>query len=190
MCEEKPIPSLQSMEKTRDTRYLKNYTLNYLNSAGKEKLYEIVSCTDIASVEEIGATATGVVIVGYKDDKLLLCKEFRLGINDFVYNLPAGRFDEGEDVEDCAKRELFEETGMHITKIVDVLPPSYVAPDMSDASSWVVIAKVDGSFEDARWQPNEWIQAAFYSKEEVKRMIREEKFSARAQIIAWNFVRN
>lgn len=183
-----PIPELQSMEKTRDTRYLKNYTLNYINSAGKEKIYEIVSCQDIPSMEEIGATATGVIIVGYKEDKLLLCKEFRLGINDFVYNMPAGRFDAlEEDVETCARRELFEETGHHITEIIEILPPAYAAPDISDASAWLVVCKVDGSFDDAVMEPNEWIKADLFTKEQLKEMLKTEKFSGRAQTFAWFF---
>ena len=74
----KQIPVLNSMEKTRDTRFLKNYTLNYTNTEGGEKIYETVSNFDYDSPEQLGEKAAGVVIIGTKGDKLLLCKEFRM----------------------------------------------------------------------------------------------------------------
>ena len=40
------IPVLTSMKKTRDTPFLKNYTLHYINSEGGEKVYETVSNFD------------------------------------------------------------------------------------------------------------------------------------------------
>ena len=86
----KKIPKLNSMEKTRNTRFLKNYTLNYTNSEGGEKIYEMVSNFDYDGPEELGERAAGVVIVGWKKDRILLCREFRMGVNHFVYNLPAG----------------------------------------------------------------------------------------------------
>ena len=41
MCEKK-VPVLNSMIKNRNTRFLKSYTLNYTNTEGNEKLYEMV----------------------------------------------------------------------------------------------------------------------------------------------------
>ena len=182
----KKVPILNSMEKTRNTRFLKNYTLNYTNTAGKEKIYETVSNFDLESPKELGENVSGVVIIGWKGEKLLLCREFRMGVNHFVYNMPAGHIDEGEDVEACARRELYEETGLSIVKIIEVLSPSYASPDLSDSSAWVVFAEVDGEIADYS-EADEWIQAGFYSPEEVKKLLREERFSGRAQIAAYAF---
>ncbi len=186
MKKKKMIPVLQAMEKSRDTQYLKNYTLNYSNTVGEEKIYEIVSNHDYVDSREIGKRASGVAIVGYHEDKILLCKEFRMGVNDFIYNLPAGHFEEGEDPVECARRELYEETGLHITRLIDLLPPSFASPDISDSAAWLLMAEVDGKFAD-HTEANEWIQAGFYEREEVKKMIQEDRFSGRAQIAAWFF---
>lgn len=182
----KRIPVLNSMEKTRDTRYLKNYTLNYTNKEGGEKIYETVSNFDYNYPEELGERPSGVVVVGYFGEKLLLCREFRMGVNHFVYNLPAGHMDEGEDVELCARRELYEETGLAITRIIKVLPPSYGAPDLSDSSAWVVFADVEGEISD-HTEADEWIQPDFYNREEVSALLMEERFSGRAQMAAYFF---
>ena len=184
------IPVLHSMEKTRDTRFLKNYTLHYTNSEGGEKIYETVSNFDYDSPEQLGERATGVVIVGWQDSRLLLCREFRMGVNHFVYNMPAGRMEEGETVEQCAGRELFEETGLSVTRIHRILPPSYAAPDLSDSSAWLVFAEVEGTLPEGvseHTEADEWIRPGFFSREEVAQMLREERFSGRAQMAAYFF---
>ncbi len=186
MKKKKLIPVLQNMEKSRDTHYLKNYTLNYSNTIGEEKIYEIVSSFDYKDADEIGKKAAGVAIVGYRDDKILLCKEFRMGVNDFIYNLPAGHLEDGEDALECARRELYEETGLAITEIIDILPPSFASPDISDSAAWLVMAEVDGEFSD-HTDANEWIKPGFYGREEVRKMIEKDRFSGRAQIAAWFF---
>ena len=53
MCEKK-VPVLNSMIKNRNTRFLKSYTLNYTNTEGNEKLYEMVSNFDYEKPEETG----------------------------------------------------------------------------------------------------------------------------------------
>ena len=98
---------LNFMTKNRDTRFLKSYTLNYTNTEGNEKLYEMVSNFDYEKPEEIGQKASGVVIVGFCGEKLLLLREFRMGVNQFIYNMPAGHLEEGESPEDCLVREVW-----------------------------------------------------------------------------------
>ena len=178
MCEKK-VPVLNFMIKNRDTRFLKSYTLNYTNTEGNEKLYE--------KPEEIGQNASGVVIVGFRGDELLLLREFRMGVNQFIYNMPAGHSEDGESVEECARRELREETGLHIKKICKILPPAYAAPDLSDSSAWVVIAEVEGEF-NPQTEADEYIQPLFADKKQIKELLENEKFSARAQLIAYFFI--
>ena len=45
------------------------------------------------------------------DPQLLLIKQYRYAAGGYVYEIPAGRLDAGEDPEVCARRELEEETG-------------------------------------------------------------------------------
>jgi ADP-ribose pyrophosphatase len=46
-----------------------------------------------------------------EDPQLLLIKQYRYAAGGYVYEIPAGRLDAGEDPEACARRELEEETG-------------------------------------------------------------------------------
>lgn len=178
------------MKKTRDTRYLKNYTLQYTNAEGGEKIYETVSNFDYDSPKQLGEQATGVVIIGWKEDTLLLCREFRMGVNHFVYNMPAGHLEKGETIEECARRELFEETGLSLVRVYQILPPSYAAPDLSDSSAWVLIAEVEGTLSGKvsdYTEADEWIQPGFYNRQEVAQLLQKERFSGRAQMAAYFF---
>lgn len=177
------------MEKVKDGRYLKNYELTYLNKAGREKKYEIVSRSDIPGPEALGQKVNGVSIVAYYEDKMLLLKEFRMGVNRDIYNLCAGMLEAGESLEECIQRELYEETGLSLKRILTILPPSFAAVGFSDVKTQIAFVEAEGVFED-HTSENEQITAKFYTKEEVKELLETEEFSSRAQMAAYFFARN
>ena len=178
---------LLRLQKVKDGKYLKNYELTYLNKKGNEKVYEIVSRNEIPNVESIGNRVSGVSIVAYCGDRMLLLREFRMGVNHDVYNLCAGMIEEGETVEECISRELYEETGLSVKRIRTILPPSYAAVGISDTKTYIAIVDAEGEFSD-HTSDNEMIQAQFYTKEEVEKLLETEEFSSRSQIIAYFFV--
>lgn len=45
------------------------------------------------------------------DPQILLIRQYRYAAENFLYEIPAGRLDDGEDPAHCAARELKEETG-------------------------------------------------------------------------------
>ncbi len=177
---------LLKMEKVKDGKYLKNYELTYRNKAGREKKYEIVSRNEITGPDMIGQKMSGVSIVAYYEDKMLLLREFRMGVNRLIYNLCAGMIEEGESLEECIQRELYEETGLSVRRIRCILPPSFAAVAFSDVKTQIVFVDVEGSFED-HTSENEQIDAKFYTKEEVRELLETEEFSSRAQIAAYFF---
>ncbi len=174
------------MEKVKDGKYLKNYELTYLNKVGKEKKYEIVSRKELTNLEDLGAKSSGVSIVVTRGDELLLLKEFRMGINRFVYNLVAGMIEDAESLEECVRRELYEETGLELVSITNSLPASYAAVAISDVKTQIVFVEAKGILEDHS-SDNELIEAQFYTKDQLKNMLETEDFSSRSQLIAYFF---
>lgn len=175
-----------NFQKVKDGKYLKNYEITYKNKAGKEKKYEIVSRRELKSVEDVGAAPSGVSIVATCGGRLLLLHEFRMGVNRTIYNLCAGMIEEGESIEECIARELYEETGLQLCKIKTILPPSFAAVAISDTTTYIAFAEVEGEFADHSSE-NEQIAAGFYSREEVKELLETEPFSSRAQMAAYFF---
>src|SRR5215475_7814216 len=51
------------------------------------------------------------------DPQLLLIKQYRYAAEQYLYEVPAGRLEPGEDPRDCATRELREEAGCTAAKM-------------------------------------------------------------------------
>ena len=64
------------------------------------------------AVREVASHPGGAVTVPLVDSNtLLLIRQFRYPMNEVLYEFPAGKLNEGEDPQVCARRELEEETG-------------------------------------------------------------------------------
>lgn len=180
---------LLDIKKIKAGNYLKNYELTYFNKAGRKKTYEIVSHANLSSIEDLGKKVSGVSIVVTMQGKMLLLKEFRMGINKTIFNLCAGMLEETETIEECIRRELYEETGLFVKEIKKILPPSYSAVGISDIKTCIAFVEAWGSITD-HTSENEEITAAFYSKDEIVELLRTQEFSSRSQLAAYYFVQS
>lgn len=129
---------------------------------------------------------SGVSIIATCDGKMLLLREFRMGVNREVYNLCAGMLEAGETIEECIARELYEETGLQVKSIRKILPPSFAAVAISDVTTYIAFVETAGTIAD-HTSDNEQITAAFYTRAEVKALLDSEAFSSRAQLAAYFF---
>ncbi len=60
---------------------------------------------------------TASILAITKDGKILLERQYRTPIDRWIYEIPAGKIDKGEDPTHCIIRELEEETGYRPIKI-------------------------------------------------------------------------
>ena len=100
------------VEKLTDKKYLNLFELVYETEKG-EKRYEIASRKNIPDVVSKTNKPDAVRIIPYfydknKNLKVVLIREFRYPINDYVYAVPAGLIDEGENPKQAVERELKE----------------------------------------------------------------------------------
>ena len=65
------------------------------------------------------------------DPQILLIKQYRYAAEGFIYEIPAGKLDGGEDPIVCARRELKEETGCTAERI-EPLCSFYTTPGFTD----------------------------------------------------------
>lgn len=65
------------------------------------------------------------------DPQVLLIRQYRYAAEGFVYEVPAGRLEPGEDPKDCARRELLEETGCS-AESVKYLTTIFTTPGFTD----------------------------------------------------------
>ena len=177
---------LESVQTVCDLKYLSTYLANYTNKNGNPKPYEFVSRKHgLSTLEDIqDQRCDGVVIAVFDEAKehILLEREFRPAIGDFMYNFPAGLIEPDETPEAAAARELEEETGLHVVRIHQTLRPAYALASLSNELSAMLIATAEGQI-GGHPEENEEIEAAWYSKNAVRKLLDTAKFSARAQLL-------
>jgi ADP-ribose pyrophosphatase len=66
-----------------------------------------------------------------EDPQVLLIRQYRYAADGYLYEIPAGRLNPGEDPRQCALRELKEETGCSADR-VDELFTMYTTPGFTD----------------------------------------------------------
>lgn len=65
------------------------------------------------------------------DPQVLMIRQYRYAAEGYMYEIPAGRLDDGEAPEACARRELREETGCTAERI-EHLFTMYTTPGFTD----------------------------------------------------------
>jgi len=73
------------------------------------------------------------------DPQILLIKQYRYAADGYLYEIPAGRLDAGEDPEKCAHRELREETGC-TAKTMRHLYTMFTTPGFTDERIHIFLA--------------------------------------------------
>jgi ADP-ribose pyrophosphatase len=118
-----------------------------------------------------------VIIVPFHTGRqqLVLIREFRAALAGDQYGFPAGLVDEGESAVAAARRELQEETGLVLTRVIRQSPPVYSSAGMTDESSALVYVEI--------------IEVVFVSPEKAGRLCADPtlKFDAKAWLIASRF---
>ena len=83
---------------------------------------------------------------GSPDPRVLLIHQFRHAADGYIWEIPAGRLDPGETPDDCARRELVEETGMRAERL-ERITTIYTTPGFTDEQIHLYVA--DGLVEGA-----------------------------------------
>ena len=167
----------KGIRKIHEGKFITRYDVDYITAQGNLKTYEIISRNrDIRSLEALQNRTPDSVIMIMTDEggqRILVNREYRMAMAQWIYNFPAGLIDPGETPEQSAKRELWEETGLTLMRIDDVLDNSYSAV----------------GFANERTSDAEEIVPGWYTKAEIRGLLRAEPFAARTQAYcyAWAY---
>ena len=82
-------------------------------------------------VKEVVRHPGAVVILPIIEGSIILEKQYRPALNEWILELPAGTLEANEKPEDCARRELLEETGYYAENLIS-LGAFYASPGYSD----------------------------------------------------------
>lgn len=182
-------------------RFLNKYELSMLSDTGKESTYYVSSRAKEIKDLKISTRenkADGVIIYSiYKDEKdgkekVVLIRQYRCPIDDYIYEFPAGLVDEGEDYKTAGERELKEETGLDFEAIdaPDMYSkPFFTTVGMTDESCGTVYGYASGVPSKAGQEETEEIEIVLADREEVKRILKEERVAIMCAYMLMHFLR-
>lgn len=182
------------------SKYLSLYSCDYENKAGNIKNWTIASRKSHSILKEqyegIRAEKVDAVVMVamHRDtDKLVLVRQFRVPINDYIYELPAGLIDGNEDVKTALRRELKEETGLELLDI-DINKSKekvYISPGMTDESVALMYCTCRGTVCKDYLEEDEDLECVLVSREEAGELLKSDsKIDIKAYIILQSFANN
>jgi len=130
------------------------------------------SVIDGYHVVDIPAPAVAVVPVG-DDGRILLIEHYRFITGTTGWEVPAGRFEEGDDVESAAARELIEETG-HSAGQIEYLGKFFPCCGISNLTFNVCVAKKLARRSEIQ-DTNEVIRLGWFTRGQVEEMVRSNQ---------------
>ena len=116
--------------------------------------------------------ASAVVAID-EENRIIMEKQFRYALNDYLLEIPAGKLDAGEDPLVCAKRELEEETGIVASEWIS-LGTIATSPGFCNEVIHLYVAK-GLSKGEIHWDEDEYVEVERYTFDELLQSIKEEK---------------
>ena len=113
-------------------------------------------------------SASAIVAITEKNE-LLLVKQYRKAVEDFLYEIPAGILNIAEEPIECALRELREETGFEAKKIEKIYE-FYTSPGFSNEKVYLFKAE-ELTFISTNFDEDECVETFAVTREEAKKMI-------------------
>ena len=133
-------------------------------------------------------TAAGGIVTNQHNELLMI---YRRGF----WDLPKGKLDKGETIEECALREVQEETGVSqltLAKLIDITYhdyfDKYLQNEVTKETYWYqmkttgtekLVPQTEEDIEEIRWVPadeiNDYLKKSYTNIQQVVQKFREEK---------------
>lgn len=186
-----------AVRKLSDNPFLNLYEMDALTESGEAFHYYFASRNKENELPlYTGETRrNGIVIYPvWKEnpEKIVLIRQYRYPLDRWIYELPAGLIDEGENAQEAAIREMKEETGLIFEPYAGgdeaFRRPVYLGAGMTDETSTSVFGYAIGDISKSFQEDAERIEVVLADKTEVRRILREEDVSLRAAFLLINFL--
>lgn len=111
-----------------------------------------------------------VAILPIEGDDCYLIRQYRFAVDDYIYEVPAGTIDDGEEPHETAHRELIEETAM---KAETFVPKGWIypSPGYTDERIWLYQAEGLSPCSDYAMDDDEVIEVVRVPARELAAMV-------------------
>lgn len=183
---QKPHSRIKKIQQVTNYKFLNFFNLDAIDTKGKPCLYHVASRAKSSQELKLCTgknRADGVMIYalyGEQQDRVVLIRQYRYSIDDYIYEFPAGLVDDQEDFHAAAIRELKEETGLTFQPIdADSMytRPYYTTIGMTDESCAAAYGTASGDISTDGLEDTEEIQVILADRREALRILKEESVS-------------
>mgnify|MGYP005804296275 CR=1 FL=1 len=192
------MPTIKKISKLTDNKHLNLYQLDAVNKVGREFPYFVASRakkTEDLKISTKNQTPDGVIIYSIckeEQDKVVLVRQYRYSLDDYIYEFPAGLVEDGEEFKRAAVRELKEETGLDLEPI-DVDPmyekPYFTTIGMTDECCATVYGYASGEVSKKGQEDSEEIEIVLADRAEVRRILKEERVAIMCAYMLMHFLK-
>lgn len=191
------MKKIKQINKMTEHPYLNMYGIDIAYEEKKTGVYNVASRAK--SVDQLKMVTRvnkpdGVIIYslyGEKKDRVVLIRQYRFSLDDYIYEFPAGLVDEGEDYHEAGARELKEETGLDFVpiKVNNMYSrPYFTTVGMTDESCATVFGYATGDTSKGFQEELEEIEIVIADKTEVRRILKEENVAIMCAYMLMNFL--
>lgn len=121
------------------------------------------------------------VVAMTNEGKFVLVRQYRHPISKALLEIPAGKLEKGENPDECARRELEEETGYLAAKLQQ-LTSVYTAPGFSNEIIYIYLAT-----ELTKTAPcpdeDEFLNIEYYTQDKIQQMITDRRICDAKSIV-------
>tara|TARA_Y100000310_G_C20703345_1_gene832113 strand:- start:709 stop:1311 length:603 start_codon:yes stop_codon:yes gene_type:complete len=182
---------LLSLEKLTSTKWLNLFRSHTRNVKGKTVEWFFASRSK-DPLKDVNTSCAVLIVPIYKSDQrnlLVMTKEYRYPLRDYMYGLPAGLIETGDTLEHTIEKEIKEETGLEVKEILDISKPVYTSPGFSDECINIAIVEVTGEISEDYQDDHEDIKVLLCDIEDVEDILRNtSKLDAKVWTILYHFL--
>lgn len=188
------MSGIEKIKKITSNQYLSYYELEAIRRDGETMSYYMASRnSDPTALKAVTRknNPDGVIIYSFCGDKVVLVRQYRYPIGGYVYELPAGLVERGEDVAEAAIREMYEETGLSLTPIASPFSrPFFTSIGMTDESCGLVFGQCQGTPTNIHQENSEDIQVVLADRAECRRILTEENVALPCAYMLMQYIAN
>lgn len=190
------MSNIQNIQQKTHNRFLNYYELEAVHRDGSVSPYYMTSrAKDASQLKAVTRQnrPDGVILYGVygeEKDRVVLIRQYRYPLGDYVYEFPAGLVEEGEEMGAAGVREMYEETGLTFTP-VDAgcySRPFFTTVGMTDESCGMVFGYCSGTPTSIHEESSEEIQVILADRAEAKRILREENVAIMCAYMLMHFI--